>query len=124
MALSAQTLDPEKHPTVRTLRRLGQLETWANGNPAYPLLARIWLVPQQTSAGTLTIEDLIAGCASFTLAALGAGLREHDAVRHRLSHPTHGEGRIGFLSVEAITIPKNKIRRYATSQAANDGLSD
>lgn len=111
------------HPrAVVALERLAAVEAWARGRPAYPLLSRIWLVAQQTTAGTLTSQELVATCASFAVALVGSGLRTEDDVSRRMAHPAHGEGRLGFVSVASAEVPEARVREYAEARAAYDGL--
>lgn len=111
------------HPrTAVALSRLAAVEAWARGRPAYPLLSRIWLVAQQTTAGTLTSPELVATCASFGVALVGSGLRTEDDVARRMAHPAHGEGQLGFVSVASAEVPEARVREYAEARAAYDGL--
>jgi len=108
---------------AEALNRIAKVEAWAKSSPAYPLLARVWLVAQQTAAGTLSVDEMLATAASFAVAAVGSGLRTEDAVSQRLAHPTQDEGLVGFLSVASLDLPEAQLRRYAGLRASYDALS-
>ena len=104
------------------LSRLAALESWARARPAFSLLARIWIVSQQTAAGTLTSEELVSTCASFALGMLASGLRTEDEVSRRMAHPSRDEGMVGFVSLASVELPESRLRTYAAARAAHDGL--
>ena len=106
------------------LARIKRVEEWARTPGVNPLLSRIWLVAQQTTAGTLQLEELVATCASFALAVSGSGLRDQEAIGRRLAHPQPQEGKVGFLSVASVDLPETKLRRYAAGRAAHDALAE
>ncbi len=111
------------HPRATVaFSRLAALESWARARPVFPLLARIWLVSQQTAAGTLTSEELVSTCASFALGMVASGLRTEDEVSRRMAHPVRDEGLVGFLSVASVELPESRLRAYAAARAAYDGL--
>ncbi len=111
------------HPRAAVaFSRLAALERWARGRPVFPLLARIWLVSQQTAAGTLTSEELVSTCASFALGMVASGLRTEEEVSRRMAHPARDEGLLGFLSVASVELPESRLRAYAAARAAYDGL--
>lgn len=89
----------------------------------HPFLARIWLLSQQSTAGTLDIEGLTTSCAAFALATLGAGLREEDPILERMGHLRESEGRVAFFSAASLEVHEARLRRYALHRAAWDGLS-
>jgi hypothetical protein len=105
------------------LARLAALERWARTQPFYPLLSRVWLVSQQTAAGTLQMDELVSTCASFALAAVASGVRGDDAIGLRLRHPQREEGLFGFLSVASVDLPEARLRTYAAARAAHDALA-
>ncbi|WNG45583.1 hypothetical protein F0U60_16860 [Archangium minus] len=104
------------------LARLAALESWARARPVFPLLARIWVVSQQTAAGTLTSEEMVSTCASFALGMVASGLRTEDEVSRRLAHPARDEGLVGFVSLASVELPESRLRAYAAARAAYDGL--
>jgi hypothetical protein len=104
------------------LARLAALESWARARPVFPLLARIWLVSQQTAAGTLTSEEMVSSCASFALGMVASGLRTEDEVSRRMAHPARDEGLMGFVSLASVELPESRLRAYAAARAAYDGL--
>ncbi|QRK04510.1 hypothetical protein JQX13_30150 [Archangium violaceum] len=104
------------------LARLAALESWARSRPVFPLLARIWVVSQQTAAGTLTSEEMVSTCASFALGMVASGLRTEDEVSRRLAHPALDEGLVGFVSLASVELPESRLRAYAAARAAYDGL--
>ncbi len=104
------------------LARLSALESWARGRPVFPVLARIWLVSQQTAAGTLTSEEMVSTCASFALGMVASGLRTEDEVSRRMAHPARDEGLVGFVSLASVELPESRLRTYAAARAAYDGL--
>lgn len=106
------------------LARLATLESWARGRPAMPLLARIWLVSQQTAAGTLSAEEVVSTCAALALGLVASGLRTEEEVSRRMAHPTHGEGLVGFAAVASVELPESRLRAYAAARAAHDGLEE
>jgi hypothetical protein len=111
------------HPRAAVaLERLAAVEGWARSRPASSLLSRIWLVSQQSSAGTLTSGEMVSTCAAFATALAGSGLRTEDAVARRMAHPARGEGPVGFVSVVSAEVPESRVRDYATARAAYDGL--
>ncbi len=105
------------------LGRLQALERWAADSPPYPLLSRVWLLSIHSRAGVLSAEDAERSCAAFGVAMLGSGAREDDAVGHRLAPHRHGEGLFSFLSAASLTLPRERLRRYASTRAVYDGLS-
>lgn len=106
------------------LARLAALESWARGRPAMPLLARVWLVSQQTAAGTLSAEEIVSTCAALALGLVASGLRTEEEVSRRMAHPAHGEGLVGFASVASVELPESRLRAYAAARAAYDGLEE
>lgn len=104
------------------LARLAALESWARARPVFPLLARIWVVSQQTAAGTLTSEEMVSTCASFALGMVASGLRTEDEVSRRMAHPSRDEGLVGFVSLASVELPESRLRSYAAARAAYDGL--
>jgi hypothetical protein len=102
--------------------RLAALEGWARARPVFPLLARIWVVSQQTAAGTLTSEEMVSTCASFALGLVASGLRTEDEVSRRMAHPARDEGLLGFVSLASVELPESRLRAYAAARAAYDGL--
>lgn len=104
------------------LARLAALESWARARPVFPLLARIWVVSQQTAAGTLTSEEMVSTCASFALGMVASGLRTEDEVSRRMAHPARDEGLVGFVSLASVELPESRLRSYAAARAAYDGL--
>ncbi|QRO00337.1 hypothetical protein JRI60_15550 [Archangium violaceum] len=104
------------------LSRLAALESWARARPVFPLVARIWLVSQQTAAGTLTSEEMVSSCASFALGMVASGLRTEDEVSRRMAHPARDEGLVGFVSLASVELPESRLRAYAAARAAYDGL--
>jgi hypothetical protein len=104
------------------LSRLAALESWARARPVFPVLARIWLVSQQTAAGTLTSEEMVSSCASFALGMVASGLRTEDEVSRRMAHPARDEGLVGFVSLASVELPESRLRTYAAARAAYDGL--
>lgn len=102
--------------------RLAALESWARARPVFPLLARIWVVSQQTAAGTLTSEEMVSTCASFALGMVASGLRTEDEVSRRMAHPARDEGLVGFVSLASVELPESRLRTYAAARAAYDGL--
>ena len=110
-------------PGARALQQLAQLEQWAS-RPAFPLLARLWIISQQSTAGTLTKAEIDATCAGFALALCGSGLRTEDLIARRLAHPAAGEGRVGFFSVASVDLPAAPLRRYAALRSELDGLTE
>ena len=104
------------------LARLAALESWARARPAFSLLARIWIVSQQTAAGTLTSEEMVSTCASFALGMLASGLRTEDEVSRRMAHPSRDEGLVSFVSLASVELPESRLRTYAAARAAHDGL--
>jgi hypothetical protein len=102
--------------------RLAALESWARARPVFPLLARIWVVSQQTAAGTLTSEEMVSTCASFALGMVASGLRTEDEVSRRLAHPSRDEGLVSFVSLASVELPESRLRTYAAARAAYDGL--
>lgn len=104
------------------LSRLAALESWARARPVFPVLARIWLVSQQTSAGTLTSEEMVSSCASFALGMVASGLRTEDEVSRRMAHPARDEGLVGFVSLASVELPESRLRSYAAARTAYDGL--
>ena len=113
------------HPRASVaLSRLAALESWARARPAFSLLTRIWIVSQQTAAGTLTSEELVSTCASFALGMVASGLRTEDEVSRRMAHPARDEGLVGFVSLASVELPESRLRTYAAARAAHDGLGD
>jgi hypothetical protein len=111
------------HPRASVaLERLAAVEGWARSRSASSLLSRMWLVSQQTSAGTLSSGEMVASCAAFAMALVGSGLRTEDAVARRLAHPARGEGSVGFVSVVSAEVPESRVTDYAAARAAYDGL--
>jgi hypothetical protein len=108
--------------TVEITAALSALETWAAKEARHPVLAKVWLVPSQTSAGVLTEDDVAAAMAGFALPCLVGEVRASEAMRDRLAHPRHGEGRVGFLSVATLDVPVGRIRDYARARAAFEAL--
>ncbi len=104
------------------LSRLAAVESWARARPVFPLVARIWLVSQQTAAGTLTSEEMVSSCASFALGLVASGLRTEDEVSRRMAHPARDEGLVGFVSLASVELPESRLRAYAAARAAYDGL--
>jgi hypothetical protein len=102
--------------------RLAALESWARSRPVFPLLARIWVVSQQTAAGTLSSEEMVSTCASFALGMVASGLRIEDEVSRRMAHPSRDEGLVSFVSLASVELPESRLRTYAAARAAYDGL--
>ncbi|MCY1076158.1 hypothetical protein [Archangium lansingense] len=102
--------------------RLAALESWARARPVFPILARIWVVSQQTAAGTLTSEEMVSTCASFALGLVASGLRTEDEVSRRMAHPARDEGLVSFVSLASVELPESRLRTYAAARAAYDGL--
>jgi hypothetical protein len=102
--------------------RLAALESWARARPVFPLLARIWVVSQQTAAGTLSSEEMVSTCASFALGMVASGLRTEDEVSRRMAHPARDEGLVSFVSLASVELPESRLRTYAAARAAYDGL--
>lgn len=104
------------------LDAVAALAAWVDGSPSHPVLARIWVVGEQTAAGVLTADDMVATASGFTLACIGAGVRETEPIRARMAHPRPGEGRIGMLAVASLDLPRARLVRYARVRAAFDAL--
>lgn len=106
------------------LRRLRALEKWAeSGEPAYPILSRVWLLSTHTQAGVLSKEDAIRSAAAFGIALLGSGLRENETVAHRMHHLNDDEGLFAFFSAASLDLPKALLREYASERAIYDATS-
>jgi len=103
--------------------RLRRLEAWAEGDPPYPLLGRVWLQSLHTRAGELSGEDVERACAGFGIALLGSGLRDEELVAQRMAAHRHGEGLFGFLSAASLSLPREKLRSYAATRSVYDGLT-
>lgn len=108
---------------ARTFAALGELERWWGAAPGHRLLSRVWLLSEQTLAGTLAIEDIHRSCAGFIEALLGSGLRDAEPIRARMDHHAGGEGLFGFAALAALDVAEAKLHRYAALRAAHDGLS-
>jgi hypothetical protein len=111
-------------PARKALAHLRQLEQWQLGRPPHPLLARIWLIPRQTSAGVLAEEDVLSSTVGFLVASVGAGVRLSEPVRARLAHPSPGEGMVGFAAVATLDVPSERLRAYLCLRACYDAVSE
>jgi len=109
-------------PARRALGRLLRVERWAGGEVAYPLLSRVWLVAPQTTAGTLSIDEVVATCAHFAVITIGSGLRDEGPIRERMEHTGSERGLFGFLALASLDIPEAGLRRYASARASLDAL--
>lgn len=107
---------------AQVLARLARLEQWARRPGTPPLLAKVWVVPMQTSAGTVRKDEVVKTCADFALAAVASELRDRDEIDARLRHLRRGEGLFGFLSLASLDLPLARVRRYAAARAAHDAL--
>jgi hypothetical protein len=90
---------------------------------AHPVLARVWLCAQRAPGGVLSDDDLTSGVAGLLLALSFSGLREHEAVRARMSHPAGGEGPVCLAALAVQDLPLARIRGYARARAAWEALS-
>lgn len=114
---------PPMGPGVEAAKATSRLDRVREVGGAYPLLARVWLTSEHTTAGTLSETSLVAGCAAFVLATFASGLRDSsDPISRRLAHLAPGEPRFAFLSIASLDLPEGRLRDYAIARAAYDGL--
>jgi hypothetical protein len=114
---------PPMAPSPEAAKAASRLARVQEAPLAWPLLSRVWLVSEHTTAGTVGADGLVAGCAAFALATLASGLRDRaDAVAHRMAHLPEGTAPLAFLSVASLDLPEGRLREYARARAAYDGL--
>ncbi|MFO0734764.1 MAG: hypothetical protein U0270_02750 [Labilithrix sp.] len=102
------------------LRELTQLEKWAPAGGSYPILARIWPLSTQTTAGTMSERGLVTTAAVW-LAALTAR-DEVDALAERFRHPRSVEARVSAFAAATLAIPEADVVEYARRRARYDAL--
>jgi hypothetical protein len=103
------------------LRRVEDLEAWAQGQPEHPLLSRIWLVGRQTTSGNLSEQEVVAASGGFALAALASGVRTDDLVQERMAFPLQ-EGLVSLLAASCRDLPVASLCGYAAERAAYDAV--
>jgi hypothetical protein len=110
--------DAAAHRAVRDL--VGTARAMQGGLP-YPLLARVWLVATQTTAGITTLDDVQRAASAFCSTL--ASERGDEGVSARTRHLRDPGRMFGFVAVGTLDVPEEKLRRYATYRALFDGLS-
>ncbi len=122
-SLHAVVRMPPMGPGGAAAKAASRLATLRDVKGSYPLLARVWLTSDHTTAGTVSERSLEAGCAAFVLASFASGLRDtNDAILRRLAHLPAGDPAFAFLSVASLDLPEGRLRRYAVARAAYDAL--
>jgi hypothetical protein len=106
--------------TGQVLRALAGLENWAPAGGGYPILARIWPLSAQTTAGTMSDAGLTTTAAVW-LAALAAR-DEVDALADRFRHPATPKTRISTFASATLSIPEGSIVEYARRRVRYDAL--
>lgn len=120
--LSVPPLDGKKQcrDAVATLRAV---ERWHLDGPPSPLLNRLYVLPGQTEAMPLSLEDRERATVSFVLAAYGAGVRDSDAMRERLGPPRNPRALLSGFSVASVDVDVSRVQEAFAWRSAVAGLS-